>query len=141
MAIKRTKAASSKMSRVCVICPLSAISEKHRRRHTKENQRSGKRGNGDRIARLAHDGVYERNGDTAHDGAEAPHSDKGDIGFDIVVSDVAETESPVETYPPASKCVEHLGQWRVDIEVILSTDVVTCERSEMNFVKDDLVGM
>jgi hypothetical protein len=110
-------------------------------RQTKENEGSRKGSNGDRIPRLPHDGINEGNSDTAHDGAKAPHSNERHIGLGIVVPNVSKGKNPIESKEPRCPRVQHLRQRRVDIEIVFSTDVVTGERSKVDFVENDLVGM
>lgn len=104
-----------------------------------QGRREGRDSHG--VPRLSHDSIHERNGDTSEYSAEASHSDIRHIGVGIVVSDLIESERTIKTNPPTRQSVQHLGQRRMNVEIVLSSDVVACKRSEMDFIEDDLIRM
>lgn len=95
---------------------------------TKENQPSRKRSDQHRVSTLSHDPVHHSNRQTPKHSGHAPHSDVRDVNslfrIEVLVSDVLEVELSVEACKVSTEAVKHLGEGRVDVEVVLSEDVV-----------------
>ena len=108
---------------------------------TEENKEGGEGGNGNGVARLAHDGVDQGNGDGAHDSDEAAHRDVRHAGPDVIVTDGREAEAAVVPDEPARKRIQHLGQRGVDVKVVLAPEVLVREAAKVHLVEHDLVRM
>lgn len=53
----------------------------------------------------------------------------------IAVANVCEIEFAIESDEPADKAEEELGEWWVDVEVVLAEDVVRGELAKVNLVE------
>ena len=57
----------------------------------------------------------------------------------IFVADSFEPKLAVKPYKPPRQPIQHLCQWWMDIKVVFPPYVVSCERPEVDFIKDYLV--
>jgi len=99
-----------------------------KRELTKENQPSRERSHQHRVSTLPHDPVHHSNRQTPKHSWHAPHSNVGNVDslirIEVLVADVFEVELSVEACEVSSETVKHLGEGRVDVEVVFSEDVV-----------------
>lgn len=59
----------------------------------------------------------------------------------VVVPDILEPKVAVEAREPAREGVEHLCQGRMDVKVVFSPNVLTCECSKVDFIEPSGRGM
>lgn len=138
------RAPSRRISRVSTMCKLSAQSEDNLwsvedrrtdtsiiKRLTKEDETGREGGDDDGITALPHDPVNDSDSQTSKDGGHAPHGAVGNVDssldVEVWVGDVGELKVAVEACEVACESEQHLGEWRVDIEIVLPLDVVGSE--------------
>ena len=59
----------------------------------------------------------------------------------IIISNLLKPKISIEPNDPPRQSIQHLRQRGMNVKVVLSPDILACERAEMHLVKDDLVGM
>jgi len=72
---------------------------------------------------------------------EAPPGQATHIIRRIIVPNLLKPEIALEAHDPPRQPIQHLRQRRMDIKVVLPPYVLPREGTEMDFVKDDLVGV
>ena len=103
--------------------------------HTEEDNRGGEGCNDGRVAALLHNSIDDGNGETAKDSGESTHADIGDMGLCVAVADVLEAEGAVIAYEPTGETKEEFCKRRVDVEVVLSCNIIRSKLAEVYFVE------
>ena len=105
------------------------------RRLTEKKDDSGESTNYSGVSTLLHDTVYNRNSETTEDRRQGTHSPVWDVTGRVAVTNVREVKVTLKTDKPSSKSEQHLCEWRVNIEVVLATQVVGGKLAKMDLVK------
>ena len=91
---------------------------------TEQDDRGGEDGNNGRVTAFLHDSVDNGDSETTEDGGKSTHAHVGDMSLSVAVANVLEAEVTVIADEPACETEEEFRKWRVDVEVVLSEDVI-----------------
>jgi hypothetical protein len=93
----------------------------------KENQASGENAGRETIARLPHDEVNNRNGQSTENRGQRPEGDIWNLVGDVRIADVLEMEVTVISNQPSHKGEEELAEWGMDVEEVRPLEVIRGE--------------
>ena len=100
-----------------------------------QDETGGEDGNRDGVSGFPHDGVDQRDSDGSHHGHKPSHRDVGNFGRAVLFPNRLKHEIAVESTHPPGESVEHLGQGRMHIKVVFTSNVLRRKSTEMHFIE------
>lgn len=102
---------------------------------TEKNHDRRKSSNNSGVSALLHDIVHSGDRKAAKYGWQGSHSPVWNVTGRVAVADVRKVKVALKTDKPSRKSDQQLGEWGMNVEIVLATQIIRSELSEMDLVK------